>query len=72
MRIIIGDPNKKTFDREMQSRDITLVNGLFCESDEGGAWFFNVSYGWVVFNCDFETIFLPGYWDLRKTLLNEF
>ena len=34
MRIIIGDPNKKTFDREMQSRDITLVNGLFCESDD--------------------------------------
>ena len=30
----IGDPNKKTFDREMQSRDITLVNGLFCESDD--------------------------------------
>ena len=32
MRVIIGDPNQKKFNREMQTRDVTLVNGLFGSS----------------------------------------
>jgi cold shock CspA family protein len=31
MRVIFGDPKSEKFNRVMQSRDVTLVNGLFCD-----------------------------------------
>ena len=34
MRVVIGDPKSKKFNRVMQSRDVTLVNGLFCEEND--------------------------------------
>ena len=34
MRVILGDPNSEKFNRVMQTRDVTLVNGLFCKESD--------------------------------------